>query len=112
MSMHRMYTGDDGETHVEEIDLANRPDLANIQAATGIVFRSVPPDYFSDFHNAPRRQYIIIVEGGMEIELGDGSVHQFGPGSVVLAEDLTGRGHITRNVDGKLRISAQVPLAE
>jgi hypothetical protein len=30
----------------------------------------------------------------------------------MLAEDLTGRGHITRVVGGGPRISAQVPLAD
>ena len=112
MSMHRLYTGDDGESHMEELDLADHPELTNLQAAVGIVFKSYAPDYSSDFHNAPRRQYVINVAGEVEIELGDGSVHRFGPGHVMLAEDLTGRGHITRVAGGKPRICAQVPLTE
>ena len=112
MSIHRLYTGDDGESHMEEIDLADHPDLTRLQAATGIVFRSYPPDYFSDFHTAPRRQYVINIAGENEIELGDGTVYRFGPGHVLLADDLTGRGHITRVAGGKPRITAQVPLSE
>ena len=112
MSMHRLYSGEDGESHMEELDLADHPELSQLQAAAGILFKSYPPDYFSDFHNAPRRQYVINVAGEVEIELGDGSVHRFGPGHVMLAEDLTGRGHITRVVGGKPRISAQIPLAD
>ena len=111
-SFHRLYTGDDGESHMEELDLADHPELANLNATAGIAFKQYPPDYFSDFHTAPRRQYVINIVGENEIEVGDGSVYRFGPGHVMLAEDLTGRGHITRVVGGGPRTTAQVPLAE
>jgi hypothetical protein len=111
-SFHRLYSGPDGESHMEELNIADHPELTELHKAAGIVFKSYPSDYFSDFHRAPRRQYVINVAGENEIELGDGTVYRFGPGHVMLAEDLTGRGHITRVVGGKPRISAQVPLAE
>ena len=111
-SFHRLYSGDDGESHMEELNLEDHPELQDLHGATGIVFKAYAPDYFSDFHRAPRRQYVINIEGEVEIELGDGSVYRFGPGHVMLAEDLTGRGHITRVVGGSGRITAQVPLAE
>lgn len=109
---HRLYSGPDGESHMEELDLADHPELANLHGASGIVFKSYEPGYFSDFHVAPRRQYVINVAGENEIELGDGTIYRFGPGHVMLAEDLTGRGHITRVVGDGGRISAQVPLAD
>jgi len=112
MQFHRLYSGDDGESHMEEMDIADHPELTNLHGASGIVFKTYDADYFSDFHRAPRRQYVINIEGEVEIELGDGSKHHFGPGHVMLAEDLTGRGHITRVAGGKRRITAQVPLAE
>ena len=46
-----------------------------------------------------------------EIEVGDGTVARIGPGDVVLAEDLTGQGHITRVVGEQPRFYASVPLA-
>ena len=109
---HRLYTGPDGESHMEELDLADHPELSDLHGATGIMFKSYPADYFSDFHVAPRRQYVINIAGENEIETGDGSVYRFGLGHVMLAEDLTGRGHITRVVGNKPRITAQVPLAD
>jgi len=112
MSITRLYTGDDGESHIEELDLADHPEMTELMAATGIVFRQYPADHVNDWHTAPRRQYVINIAGEAEIVLGDGSVHRFGPGHVSLAEDLTGRGHITRVVGGKPRISAQIPLAD
>ena len=111
-AFHRLYSGEDGESHMEELDLADHPELTNLHGASGIVFKSYPPDYFSDFHNAPRRQYVINIVGEGEIELGDGSKHRWGPGHVLLADDLTGRGHITRVVGGGPRVTAQIPLKD
>ena len=70
------------------------------------MFKSVNPDTIS----APRRQYVINLDAAVEIEVGDGSVRRLPAGSVLLAEDLTGRGHISRAVDGKPRTSIFVTL--
>jgi uncharacterized cupin superfamily protein len=112
MAITRLYTGDDGQTHLEELDLASHPELASLQSTKGIVFRRSEPGYFSDWHNAPRRQFVITLEGEVEIGLGDGTVHRFGPGHVTLAEDLTGKGHTTRVVGNKPRLTATIPLAD
>jgi quercetin dioxygenase-like cupin family protein len=112
MGITRLYTGDDGQTHIEELDLATHPELTTLQAAKGIVFRRTEPGHFVDWHNAPRRQFVITLEGEVEIGLGDGSVHRFGPGHVTLAEDLTGKGHTTRVVGDKPRLTATIPLAD
>ena len=111
MGFTRMYTGDDGESHIEELDLASRPDLAELQAASGISFRINPPGRgVSDFHPGPRRQYVITLSGEGEIGLGDGSVHRFGAGHVNLVEDLTGKGHTTRGVGSGPRVTVTIPL--
>ena len=112
MGMIRLYTGQDGHTHIEELDLASHPALTSLQDAKGIVFRKAEPGRFSDWHNAPRRQFVINLEGEVEIGLGDGTVHRFGPGHVTLAEDLTGKGHTTRVVGNRPRLTATIPLAD
>ena len=76
-----------------------------------ITIRRNPPGYFLDWHTAPRRQYTITISGEVEIGTGDGAVRRFGPGTVLLAEDLTGQGHTTRVVGNETRISVVVPLA-
>jgi len=111
MGIARLYTGDDGESHIEEMSTESHPELANLQSASGIVFRTVEPGYFSDWHNAPRRQFVITLDGEVEIGLGDGTVHRFGPGQAMLAEDLTGKGHTTRAVGDRPRVTATVPLS-
>ena len=92
--------------------LRDVPELLGRQdnATKGVVFRATPPSHFHDWHNAPRRQYVITLEGEVEIGLGDGTTHRFGAGHVTLAEDLTGKGHTTRVVGNKRRLTATIHL--
>ena len=110
MPIVRLYTGSDGQSHVEKLDLASNPELTSMHPAEGILFRTSEPGRFSDWHHAPRRQYVITLSGEMEIGLGDGTFHRFGPGDVLLAEDLTGQGHTTRGTGDQPRVSATIPL--
>ena len=111
MNITRLYTGSDGQSHLEALDPATHPGLTTLQATKGVVFRRTPPGY-SDWHNAPRRQYVITLTGEVEIGLGDGTTHRFGPGHVTLAEDLTGQGHTTRVVGSQTRLTATIHLAD
>jgi len=119
--MWRVYSGADGESHITELPLALEPfrDVEGahgqgtpLQAASGIAFRVAPPGYVLDWHCAPRRQYSISLSGAAEIEVGDGTIARVEPGDVVLAEDLTGRGHVTRVTGKEPRVYAIVPLAD
>ena len=113
MAVVRCYTGADGQSHFEDLDLLP-PDMERSieQAASSITFTRSPNGRFSDWHNAPRRQYAIFLSGGqMEVVIGDGATRRFGPGDAVLFEDLTGQGHTSRSVGGD-RLTAIVPLAD
>ena len=113
--MVRLYTGGDGESHFEEIippfAWAGPVERTPLQGATGVAFTRFPSGCFLDWHNAPRRQHVIILSGHSEFGVGDGSVRRLGPGDVLLAEDLTGRGHTTRVVGDQPCVSVAVPLA-
>ena len=112
----RLYTGTDGESHFEEIEIRLRDEgvggirPSEFVKATGILFREIAADFEHSWHNAPRRQYVILLEGAWEIEIGDGIKHQFGPGGILLAEDTTGRGHISRTLNNQPRKVAVVTL--
>jgi quercetin dioxygenase-like cupin family protein len=117
----RVYSGKDGKSHIAELPLDMKPfhdtegahgEGSPVQAASGIAFRVAPAGYVLDWHCAPRRQYSISLSGVAEIEVGDGTVARVGPGDVVLAEDLTGQGHVTRVIGDQPRFYAIVPLAE
>ena len=110
MGSIRLYSGDDGESHIEEIDPATNPAWTTLHNAKAVVFRASEPGRFSDWHVAPRRQYIITLSGQAEIGLADGTIHRLGPGDVNLAEDLTGHGHTTRVVGDLPRVTATIHL--
>ena len=117
----RVYSHQSGQSRIEEVPLAMKPFVDTegahglgtaMQTASGIVFRVSPPGYVLNWHCAPRRQYSISLSGTAEIEVGDGTGARVGPGDVVLAEDLTGQGHITRVVGAEPRFYAIVPLSD
>lgn len=111
MGIYRMFTGADNQTHLEEQPLSAHPLLRKPQAAVHIVFNEQPDGTFLDWHPAPRRQYVIIVSGNIEIGLGDGTLHRFGPGDARLVEDTTGQGHTTRYFGPGPIITTTIPLA-
>ena len=111
MAIFRMYTGTDGKSHLEEQNLADHPILRKPQAAEHIVFAQQPAGTFIDWHPAPRRQYVILISGELEIGFGDGTLRRFGPGDARLVEDTTGQGHTTRFIGTGPVITAVIPLA-
>jgi quercetin dioxygenase-like cupin family protein len=113
----RIFTGPDGQTHAQAIELKLAPagestEVSEMAKATGVQFRRQAPNYFEDWHTAPRRQYVITLSGHGEIEVGGGKKIPLGPGHVLLVEDLTGKGHISRGVGTEDRVSLLIPLAD
>ena len=112
MGIYRMYTGNDGQTHIEETSLDTHPELAEAVKTTTLKFSTNEAGHFGDWHPAPRRQYVICIAGQIEIGLGDGSKHLFGPGDARLVEDTTGQGHTTLTAGSEPGITCTVPLAD
>ncbi|MFH0768173.1 MAG: hypothetical protein V1932_01225 [Chloroflexota bacterium] len=115
MKITRLYTGSDSQSHFSDIELPlvgtpNASRHSETIKATGIIFRETGKEYNIDWHTVPRRQFVITLAGKGEIEIGDGTKRQFGPGDIMLAEDTTGRGHISRAVGKRPRISIFVTL--
>lgn len=112
MAIYRMYTGGDGKSHIEELDLASNVEMTSLQAAKGIIFSEVPSGHFINWHPAPRRQYIIQLSGQIEIGLADGTTVRYQPGDTRLVEDTIGQGHTTRVVGDQPSITATIHLAD
>jgi quercetin dioxygenase-like cupin family protein len=113
----RIYTGPDGKTKAEEFEVplkaqSNHTDLAPAIPAKSLQFRRTSKDYFIDWHPAPTRQFVITLSGESEVELEGGKKLRLAPGHILLAEDTTGQGHISRAVGSGDRISLFVPLAD
>lgn len=113
----RLYTGADGLSHFQDVEVdlrdAGRASyLSEVVRASGVVFRQNRLDYDLDWHPAPRRQFVVNLRGEVEITASDGEVRRFGPGSVMLAEDTTGKGHKSRSIGAEERLSLFIHLAE
>ena len=108
MRIHNLSVDDKGESHFRDIEVEwaeqiNFSRQSKRLPATGIIFRETSPDYDLDWHPAPRRQYIINLDAGVQITASDGETRVIGAGEVMLVEDTTGKGHLSKAVDGKVR---------
>ena len=98
-----MYSGSDGLTHLRDLDVK----FPQLEKAHAVQISRISPN--SDpkspgrinWHNAPHRRYVVVLKGRFEVEVENGGkTKSFGPGDMLLAEDLTGKGHLTRAVGG------------
>jgi quercetin dioxygenase-like cupin family protein len=115
MRIHNLYVDEQGETHFRDIEVefveeTRSGKLSRRLPANGIIFREVPPTYDLDWHPAPRRQYIINLDGGVQITASDGESRVIGAGEVLLVEDTTGKGHLSKAVGGTMRHCIFVPI--
>lgn len=115
MKVTRVYCTPDGESHFEDLEVplnqGRYGKVSDLVAGKGVIFRETPVGGTIDFHNAPARQFVITLYGLAEIETTDGSVRRFGAGDIMLADDVVGRGHITRDIEGPRR-SIFIPLPD
>ncbi|MDP6876047.1 MAG: hypothetical protein QF521_21190 [Alphaproteobacteria bacterium] len=115
MRIHNLYEDEDGQSHFRDIEVewveeGRGGKLSERLPATGIIFRQVPPTYELDWHNAPRRQYIINLDAGVQITASDGEARIIGAGEVILVEDINGKGHLSKAVDEQIRHCIFVPV--
>ena len=110
--MTRIYTGPDGLSHAEEIEMKASGGVTEMMKATGAQFSRRPPGPASDWHVGPRRQFVITLSGRAELEVAGGKKVAVGPGHINLIEDTTGKGHITHNLGPEDRIVVTIPLAD
>jgi hypothetical protein len=119
----RIYTGYDAHSYFDDVkplgETRGTPesdlraifgDLLSVDTA---IFRHVVQEADdSTPHNAPRRQFIIVLKGLCEVETSLGETRRFGPGDILLAEDIEGRGHVTRRLGDEERLTLVVTLAD
>lgn len=115
MAIFRVYAGADGQSHFEDVEpkLQSQGDQsasAELIPGSGIVIRRFAPTRSNPWHHAPGRAAVFTLSGAVDIEIGDGTVRRLGAGDILIAEDLTGQGHGTREVGPGPRVSIFVPL--
>jgi quercetin dioxygenase-like cupin family protein len=119
--MTRIYTGPDGQTHAAEVEVKVNPLAGRFERSfatsqtvktSGSQFMRWSPGYVNDWHPARQRQYVITLSGRGEIELVGGQKIALEPGRIILAEDVTGKGHISRTLGAEECVSLVVHLAD
>ena len=105
----------DGEAKFELKDYAPPAGLigvAAMQPAKSLVFTTADGNWHGDWHPSPRKQYIFILGGAIEIKVADGEVRRFSSGDIVLLEDTAGKGHDTQVVSQKPALFAIVAISD
>jgi len=111
--MTRLYNGPDNLARAEEVELNfTASNVFKMLPVTGAELHRGSPGSVADWHNAPRRQYVITLTGQGEIEVAGGKKISIEPGHIDLVEDTTGKGHITRVTGTADRITLWLPLAD
>ena len=118
MRIHNLYEDENGESHFRDIEIEwvgerrGGSKLSREFPVGSLIFRQVQPSYDLDWHPAPCRQYIINLDAGVQITASDGESRIIGAGEVVLVEDVSGKGHLSKAVEGKLRHCIFVTAAD
>ncbi|MDA1271535.1 MAG: hypothetical protein O3A93_09800 [Chloroflexi bacterium] len=91
--MYRVFTSGDGESHIEELRLEDRPELGALTNLSEVKLQEFDGSRDMDFHPLPERRLIIHLSGEVQITASDGSKQVLRAGDVRLMEDTTGKGH-------------------
>ena len=86
---YRLFTGSDGDSHVEAGSLREH----GSDAVVSVHFAETPAYGSFDWHTAPEAQYVITLSGTLEFTVRDGHRFLLRPGDVLIALDTTGTAH-------------------
>lgn len=86
----------------ESIEMSTWPAnlaMISLEEKTGGIrfFKAKPGWEMLKLHHAPKRQYLLVLQGILEIHTSTDQIRQFKQGSILLVEDTFGEGHRTRN---------------
>jgi len=108
VTYHRIYVDSQGDSHFDVVTVEQSLSQAAPPAAPFYVsedgpatkyrFYTFDPGWIGELHPAPTRQFLALMSGAVEMETTDGTVRRFMPGDLVLLEDTSGKGHVTRNI--------------
>jgi quercetin dioxygenase-like cupin family protein len=120
MRYARLYADDAGETHFDQVALElNEADyrapaplmyVSHAYQANAIQFVKAPSGWTAERIHPPKPQFLLGLEGKLEIRTSDGEKRTVGPGDLVLMEDTSGKGHSSRVKGAQDWIAAIVPV--
>ena len=105
-----VYPGSDGESYLMDVTVEQFTEIVkHIGEGPTRVNQNQSPSV-DDYHNASRLQYVVHLSGTSEIEVADGTTKRLYAGDILVAQDTTGHGHITRGLGNDVRVSMNIPL--
>lgn len=120
VTYHRVYADPQGDSHFDVVTVEQHLAQAAPPAAPFYISEDGPaskyrfytfgPGWIGELHPAPTRQFLALLSGEVEVETTDGTIRRFGPGDLVLLEDTSGRGHVTRNTGDGYTTFLVVPV--
>ena len=115
MKATRIFADATGGTHFGDFEIPLKDAgqigrLSGIQPGHGVIFRETDETYDYDWHPAPRKQWLILLDGQIRIETGDGEIREFGGGEIILLEDQNSRGHRSKQLSPGVRHSLFIPI--
>jgi hypothetical protein len=115
MNYTRIYSDVQGETRFEDVtvSLTDHGVVGFLSGGYEVVelqFTENKKDYNWDFHPAPARQFIVLLDGEIEVETSLAGVRRFKGGDILLVEDVPGKGHCTGNIKHQIRRSLFIKL--
>jgi redox-sensitive bicupin YhaK (pirin superfamily) len=91
--MYRIFAESDGESHIEELKLADHPELGAMTNVSEVKIQEFEGTRDMPLHPLPERRLIIHLSGEVEITTSDGAKQIFRAGDIRLMDDVTGKGH-------------------
>lgn len=112
-TMRLLYTGPDGLAYVKDIQVPAKPNgVVDLAPVKGVEIHRTQPGFSIGWHVEKRRQYVITLSGRGEIDIASGKKIFLNPGSILLVENTTGKGHMTRVLGDKPWVALWVPLQD
>ena len=122
MKYTEIYADENGVSHFRDVEVeltlaeiappALPVYLSAFKQASEVGFYSIPPGWVAGWHGTPSEGFVFVLEGEVEIEVGDGEVRRFPQGAVWLHKDRIGRGHDSRIVSEKDALLVMVKLPD
>jgi quercetin dioxygenase-like cupin family protein len=122
MKYTKIFTNEDEETHFTDVEIKFESDnfappapplnRSPYNPATQYAFLLFPSGWFGDWHPTPCKQIFFILSGECEVQVSTGELRRFSPGSIILAEDTWGKGHVSKVVGSMDMVVAVVQLPD
>ena len=118
-----IFADSHGESHFADVEIpvtltpvaVHLPPMSTSPAiaSTHVQFVVVPPAVIAqDWHPAPARQFVLLLKGELEVEVGDGERRAFTPGLIVFLEDTKGKGHKDHALNDDELLLALIPVPD